>query len=214
MLRLIFTSLFIAVSFLQAQFKYSVGLGAGVTFPDYTQFNHSIADSGVGELGPGWFPLNYEFSVQVYPSVRIGYLKLSNSLLPNEASNDFVLVMVMRGISLQTFFTFFKRFEANFGIVPMLGKAEFLQRNLEVKTEPFLFSASTQAGTTNSVFGFYSWTGVRMYLGSSLAVEANVGYFRAKFKGDKWKSEGDGNGISGNIDLTRPAFRFSIVIGW
>lgn len=206
-------SVAVAISPANAQFKYSAGLGLAATFPDYSQFNNSIGDS-LDKIGSGWFPLGYDISIQIYPSVRLGYFKLSNALLPKKSSEDFILSMVMRGVSIQTFFTFLRRFEANFGIVPLLGQADFSQKDITATTTHFQFPTTTKAGTRNSTFGFYSWTGLRYYLSSFLAVEAHMGYLRCKFKGNKWKGNGQGVGVSGKIDLSKPLFRFGVVFGW
>jgi|TARA_Y100000310_G_scaffold92358_1_gene89988 hypothetical protein len=196
-----------------AQFKYNAGLGVGVSFPDPSNFNTAIADSDLTAISSFWMPLNYSISVQVYPSFRIGYLKVSSYILPNKSSDNFVLPMALRGISAEAFFTFFKLFEANFGVAPVLGKAEFLQKDITTKTSKFGLSTTAEAGFKNSAFGLYSWVGVRMYLMSFLAVEGNIGYLRAKFDGGKWKSD-SGSGISGAIDLTKPFIRFGAVVGW
>lgn len=206
-------SVAIAISPANAQFKYSVGTGLAITFPNYSGFNSSISDS-LKEIGSGWFPLGYDVSIQIYPSVRLGYFKLSSALLPKKSSEDFILSMVMRGLSIQTFFTFLRRFEANFGIVPLLGLADFSQKDITARTTPFQFSTTTKAGTRNSTFGLYSWTGLRFYLSSFLALEAHMGYLRCKFKGNKWKGNGQGAGVSGKIDLSKPLFRFGVVFGW
>lgn len=214
-MKLLILSLLITITSLTAQFKYSAGLGLGVTFNvDVDSFNTSISDSGLKKVSNNWLPLEYDFSIQVYPSLRLGYFKLSNALIPNKSSENFFLVIIMRGISVQTFFTFMKRFEANFGIAPLRAKAEFFQRDLTASTKTFQFSTSTQAGTKNSALGLYSWMGLRFYLASFIALEGNIGYLRVKFKGGNWKSEGGSNGVSGKIDLTKPFFRFGIVLGW
>ena len=213
-MKLLILSLLITITSLTAQFKYSAGLGLGATFNvDVDSFNTSISDSGLKKIKDNWLPLEYDFSIQVYPSLRLGYFKLSNALIPNKSSEKFFLVIIMRGVSVQTFFTFLRRFEANFGLVPLLAKAEFVQE-FTSKTSQFQFSTSTQAGTKNSAVGLYSWIGLRFYLASFIALEGNIGYLRVKFKGGNWKSEGEGNGVSGKIDLTKPFFRFGIVLGW
>lgn len=213
-MKLLILSLLITITSLTAQFKYSAGLGLGVTFDiDVDSFNTSISDSGLKKISDSWLPLEYDFSIQVYPSLRLGYFKLSNALIPNKSSEKFFLVIIMRGVSVQTFFTFLRRFEANFGLVPLLAKAEFVQE-FTSKTSKFQFSTSTQAGTKNSAVGLYSWIGLRFYLASFIALEGNIGYLRVKFKGSNWKSEGEGIGVSGKIDLTKPFFRFGIVLGW
>lgn len=214
MRRVLVTYLLTAVTLLPAQFRYTAGLGLGLTFPDYTKFNEAIKDSSLEELKAGWFPLAYSFSLQVYPSLRVGYFKLSSTLLPKKSSKEFVLATVMRGVSAETFFTFWRRFEANFGLVPLLAQAEFVQKDAEAKTTPFQFSASTKAGIRNTTFGFYSWVGLRFYLGSFLAVEANIGYLRTRFKGDKWKDGDKRSSVKGKIDMTQPFFRFGVVAGW
>lgn len=196
-----------------AQYKYSVGLGVGVGFPDPSKFNTAIADSDLSAISSFWMPLSYSISAQVYPSFRIGYMKVSSYLLPNKSSENFALPMALRGISAEAFFTFFKRFEANFGVAPVLGRAEFLQKEITAKTSKFGLSTTAEAGFKNSAFGLYSWMGVRMYLMSFLAIEGNIGYLRAKFDGSKWKSD-SGSGISGAIDLTKPFLRFGVVFGW
>ncbi|MEE9166619.1 MAG: hypothetical protein V3U24_04035 [Candidatus Neomarinimicrobiota bacterium] len=212
--RLSVTFLFVAVTAVSGQFKYSAGLGLGVIYPDYSQFNDSIKDSLDKKVGPLWLPFGYDISVQVYPSVRLGYFRLSNALIPEKSSDDFVLIMLMRGISIQTFFTFFRRFEANFGFALLLGKAEFIQQNIEAPSSHFQFSATTRAGTRNGNSALYTWTGVRYYIGTFLAVEANLGYLRGKFKGDKWTNGGDEEAVFGTINLSKPAFRFGIIFGW
>lgn len=196
-----------------AQFKYSVGLGVGVGFPDPSKFNTSISDSDLTAVSSFWMPLSYSISVQAYPSFRIGYLKVSSYVLPNKSSDNFVLPMALRGISAEAFFTFFKRFEAKFGVAPIIGKAEFLQKDITARTSKFGLSTTAKAGFRNSAFGLYSWMGIRMYLMSFIAVEGNIGYLRAKFDGGKWKSS-TGSGISGAIDLTKPFLRFGVVAGW
>ena len=52
-----------------------------------------------------------------------------------------------------------------------------------------------------------------MYLFSFLSIDGSVGYMYAKF-GEKWKSKASENPISGSIDMTKPFFQISTVIGW
>ena len=199
---------------LTAQFKYSAGIGLGTSFnANYDEFNTLISDSGLKEVSNYWLPISYDLTFQVYPSIRLGYLRLSNALTPNRSSDDFFLSIIMQGVSIQSFFTFLKRFELNCGLVPLLAKAEFIQE-FTAKTSLFQFSTSTRAGAKNRALGFYSWIGMRMFIRSSLALEGNIGYLRTKFKRDNWKSDGENNGVSGEIDLTRPFFKFGIIFGW
>jgi len=212
--QLMFFLFFVISSSLFAQFKYSAGIGLGTSFDiDVEEFNKSISDSGLKEISNYWLPFEYDITIQVYPSLRLGYFKLSNALTPNQSSDDFFLTIIIQGVSVQTFFTFLKRFEANFGMVPLWAKAEFIQK-FTAKTAQFQFSTPTEAGIKNRTFGFYSWTGIRVVITSYLAIEGNIGYLRTKFKHNNWKSDGNGNGISGKIDLTKPFLKFGIILGW
>ena len=174
----------IFLSPLSAQYKvgYRIGLGIGFTKPD--KFNDSLVEQELSKIGSAWFPLNYDLSVNIYPSLRVGYKKLSTRLITyNRSSGDYILPIVYRGITAESYFTFWKRFEANFGFSPMYGRAVFMNKKLTASDETLGVESSTTAEITNSAFGFYSWVGVRMYLFSFLSVEGSVGYMYSKFGG-------------------------------
>ncbi|MFQ6673902.1 MAG: hypothetical protein ACE5GH_03835 [Fidelibacterota bacterium] len=208
--------IFVIATSLSAQFNYSASAGLGLPFPspDFDQFNATISDSGLDKIASLWLPLAFDFSVKVYPSLRVGYFRLSSSLIKNRSSDDWALAITMSGISVQTYFTFLKRFEARFGFAPMLAKADFSQGKRKAETSPFRLSSSTKAGIQHRSFAYYSWMGVRFHLTTFLALEATLGHLKATFKGNKWKSEGKETDLTGKIDLTRPLFRFGVVLGW
>tara|TARA_B100000378_G_C18043422_1_gene411284 strand:+ start:441 stop:1112 length:672 start_codon:yes stop_codon:yes gene_type:complete len=199
---------------LPAQYKvgYRIGLGIGFTKPD--KFNDSLAEQEMSKIGSAWFPLNYDLSVNIYPSLRVGYKKLSTRLITyNRSSGDYILPIVYRGIMAESYFTFWKRFEANFGFSPMYGKAVFMNKKLTASDETLGVESSTTAEITNSAFGFYSWVGMRMYLLSFVSVEGSVGYMYSKF-GDKWKAKKGSSNFSGGINMTKPFLRVAAVVGW
>ncbi len=218
-----FKSLFISsvlfillLSTAQSQFKYSVNFGVGFVLPDFTEFNTAISDSGLSKLGATWLPTTFDFSYKVYPSFRVGFFRHSNSLIKNKSSQDFSLVIKFTGIYAQSFFTFLNKFEAFFGLAPMIGKTDFSQSPTKVPatTTPFQFTTDSEAGMYNRFLAFYAMGGVRYYLLSFLALEGSVGYLNAFFSGDNWKSEGNEINFKSKIDLDKPVANFGIVLGW
>ena len=199
---------------LSAQYKvgYRIGLGIGFTKPD--KFNDSLAEQEMSKIGSAWFPLNYDVSINIYPSLRVGYKKLSTRLITyNRSSGDYILPIVYRGITAESYFTFWKRFEANFGFSPMYGKAVFMNKKLTASDETLGVESSTTAEVTNSAFGFFSWVGVRLYLLPFFSVEGSAGYLYAKFD-DSWKSASGSTPISGQIKMSKPFLRVAAVAGW
>ena len=95
----------------------------------------------------------------------------------------------------------------------MLGSAKFINNKLTVTDEKLGVEGKTTAEIKNSTLGFYSSIGLRMYLMSFLSIDSSVGYIYAKFD-EKWKSKANENPISGSIDMTKPFFQVSAVIGW
>ena len=109
--------IFIFSSSIQAQYKisYRLGLGMGFTKPD--NFNLSLSSIELSKIGSTWFPLHHDLSINIYPSLRIGYKKLSTKLLTyNRSSNNYILPIVFHGINIESFFTFRNIFEINFGL--------------------------------------------------------------------------------------------------
>ena len=200
----------------QSQFKYSVNFGAGFALPDFTEFNTAISDSGLDKLGSIWLPTTFDFSYKLYPSFRVGLFRHSNSLIKNKSSQDFSLVIKFTGIYAQSFFTFSKRFEAFFGLAPMIGKADFSQTptKIQATTTPFQFTINSEAGMYKRFFAFYAMGGVRFYLLSFLALEGSVGYLNAFFSDGNWKSDGNDINFKSKIDLDKPVMNFGIVLGW
>lgn len=205
----------LSISFLPAQFKYSVGTGIAFSWPDFTDFNKTLSDSGISQVSEFIMPISYDFSVKIYPSLRVGYYRFSTSLFTyNKSSHNFRLVLKMNGIGAQTYFTFFKRFEADFGIVPMLGKYSFYQHEVTAVTTPFQFSTTTKAGIDKSFFAYYSWIGLRMHLKHYLALEGKLGFMKS-FMGDgDWKSESGETKLKMSIDMNQPVYQFGVVLGW
>ncbi|MFQ6616686.1 MAG: hypothetical protein ACE5HZ_07990 [Fidelibacterota bacterium] len=205
---------FLALSCAAGQFRYSAGAGLAVVFPapDMEQFNSTLSDSGLNEVSPFWVPTAVAISVQAYPSLRLGYLRYSNLLLKNRSSENWALTISMVGLSVESFFSFLKRFEANFGFSPMLAKADFSQTETTAQGSPF--GPSSSAGIQHRSMAYVSWVGLRFYLNSLVALEATTGYLNLTFKGDGWKSEGQETAIQGKIDMSRPMLAFGIVVGW
>ena len=202
------------VSPLSAQYKVSYRLGLGLGFTDPKQFNESLSAQELGTIGSMWFPLNYDLSVNIYPSLRVGYKKLSTRLITyNRSSGDYILPIVFRGITAESYFTFRNRFEANFGISPMFGSAAFMNKKLTASDETLGVESSTTAEVTNSAFGFFSWVGVRLYLLPFFSIEGSAGYLYAKFD-DSWKSASGSTPISGQIKMSKPFLRVAAVAGW
>ncbi|MFQ6607930.1 MAG: hypothetical protein ACE5EE_05255 [Fidelibacterota bacterium] len=162
-------------------------------------------------------PLAYDFSYKIYPSLRVGYFRYSSALtskIINGSSDNFTLTFKMNGISLQTFFSFFERYEAIFGLAPLLGRAQFTQEDLTASTSPFQMSTTTQAGMTHAFFAYYSWMGIRLHLNHWLALEGTIGYLDAEIKGNSWKNEKQKIDIKGGMDLSGPTGRIGVVLGW
>ena len=204
----------IFTSSVQGQYKisYRLGLGIGFTKPD--NFNSSLSSIELSKIGSTWFPIHHDLSINIYPSLRIGYKKLSTKLITyNRSSNNYILPIVFHGINIESFFTFRKRLEINFGLSPMLGNAKFINNKLTATDEKLGIESKTTAEIKNSTFGFYSSIGLRMYLMSFLSIDGSVGYIYAKFD-EKWKSKANENPISGSIDMTKPFFQISTVVGW
>jgi len=209
--------LLLSVCTLPAQFKYSAGIGSGIFIPDFTEFNTVISDSGLSAISGFWMPLAYDFSIKIYPSLRVGYFRYSSALtakIINGSSDNFSLDISMNGFSVQTFFSFFDRFEALFGLAPLLGSAEFTQDELTATTSPFQISTTTEAGMKHSFFAYYSWISVRYHLNHWLALEAAMGYLDAEIKGDSWKNGDQEIGINAGMKLSSPTGRFGVVFGW
>ena len=199
---------------LTAQYKVSYRLGLGIGFTDPKKFNESLSEQELGAIGSMWFPLNYDFSLNIYPSIRVGYKKLSTRLITyNRSSGDYILPIVFRGITAESYFTFWNQFEANFGISPMVGSAAFMNKKLTATDETLGVESSTTAEVTNSAFGFFSWIGVRMYILSFLSVEGSTGYLYAKFD-DSWKAKSGSTSISGDIKMSKPFLRVAAIVGW
>ena len=133
----------------------------GFTKPD--NFNLSLSSIELSKIGSTWFPLHHDLSINIYPSLRIGYKKLSTKLLTyNRSSNNYILPIVFHGINIESFFTFRNRFEINFGLSPMLGSAKFINNKLTVTDEKLGVEGKTTAEIKNSTLGFYSSIGLRM----------------------------------------------------
>lgn len=206
----------LTVSLLPGQFRYSAGVGLAITLPvpDIEEFNSTLSDSGLAEVSAFWIPTSFAVSVQAYPSVRLGYVRFSNGPLKNRSSQNWALTIRMAGISVETFFTFLKRFEANFGFAPMLAKADFSQADITAQSSHFQLTASTSAGIQHRSTAYATWMGVRFYLNTFLALEVTTGYVNLTFKGDAWKSAGEETSLQGKIDMSRPLIRFGIAAGW
>lgn len=199
---------------LLCQYKVSYRLGLGLGFMKPEKFNESLVQQELDAIGSMWFPLNYDLSINVYPSLRIGYKKLSTSLITyNRSSGNYILPIIFRGPVVESFFTFRKQFEANFGISPMYGTAMFMNKKLTASDETLGVESSTTAKITNGTLGFLSWVGVRMYVLSFFSIEASTGYLYAKFD-DKWKAKNGNTSISGGINMSKPFMRVSAVVGW
>lgn len=210
----ILTVLLTILSSLSAQYKVGYRLGLGLGFTDPKKLNESLSEQELGAIGSMWMPLNYDLSVNIYPSLRVGYKKLSTRLITyNRSSGDYILPIVFRGITAESYFTFWRKIEANFGMAPLYGKAEFMNKKVTASDETLGVENTTTASITNSAFGLYSWVGVRMYLLSFLSVEGSVGYMYAKF-GNQWKAAEGSTNISGGIDLSKPFIRVAAIAGW
>ena len=206
--------IFFTTSILQGQYKisYKFGLGIGFTKPD--NFNTSLASLELSKVGSIWFPLHHDISINIYPSLRLGYKRLSTKLITyNKSSDNYILPIVFNGVNIESFFTIKKKIEFNFGLSPMIGKASFVNKKLTVTDQKLGVEGKTTAEVKNSTFGFYSSVGLRMYLFSFLSIDGSVGYIYAKFD-EKWQSKANENPISGSIDMTKPFFQISTVIGW
>jgi len=204
----------ILVTPIYSQYKFSYRLGLGLGFTKPTKFNESLSEQELSSIGSMWFPINYDFSVNVYPSIRLGYKKLSTSLITyNRSSENYILPIIFRGLTIESFFTFKKRFEANFGISPMYGNVKFMNKKLTVNDETLGVESSTTSEISNGTLGLFNWIGVRMYILSFMSVEGSAGYIYAKFD-DKWKAKKGSTSISGGINMSKPFFRIATVIGW
>ena len=81
----------ILVTPIYSQYKFSYRLGLGLGFTKPTKFNESLSEQELSSIGSMWFPINYDFSVNVYPSIRLGYKKLSTSLITyNRSSENYI----------------------------------------------------------------------------------------------------------------------------
>lgn len=206
--------LILFISCLPAQFKYSVGTGIGIQFPDFTEFNTTISDTGLTKVSEIWLPLSYDISFKVYPSIRLGFFRFSNTLIKNKSSSGFSQYITMNGISIQTFFVFLNRFEAVFGMAPMLSRINFYQEKITAETSPFQFSTETKAGIHNTFFSYYSWVGVRFHLNTWLALDGTLGFIKSNIKKDAWKNEKKDVDLNMGIDMTKPLYRLGLVVGW
>ena len=208
----------LTVCTLPAQFKQSAGVGMGIFIPEgmaaESSFNTAIKDSGLSRISAVWLPLTYDFSVTVYPSLKLGYFRYSSAILSNLSSNNFAFSIVMNGMSVQTFFTFMNTFEATFGMVPMLGSANFIQDELTAATSPFQLATSTEGGMSHSFIAYYSWIGLRYHLKHWLALEMALGYLDAEIDGKSWKNNGEIVDFQADMKLSGPTLRFGVVFGW
>ncbi len=204
----------LALPFASPLYKVGYRLGLGLGFTDPKKFNESLSEQELGAIGSMWFPVNYDLSLNVYPSLRVGYKKLSTRLITyNRSSGDYILPIAFRGITAESYFTFWNRFEANFGISPMYGSAAFMNKKVTATDETLGVESSTTAEVTNGAFGFFSWIGVRMYILSFFSVEGSAGYLYAKFD-DSWNASSGSSSISGEIKMSKPFLRVSAVVGW
>ncbi len=217
MKRLFIILLFLS-NFSSAQFNYSAGVGMGIFIPEGmaadASFNTAIKDSGLSRISAFWLPLTYDFSVTVYPSVKLGYFRYSSAILSNLSSNNFAFSVVMNGMSVQTFFSFMNKFEATFGMVPLLGSANFIQDELTATTTPFQLATSTKGGMSHGLFAYYSWIGLRFHLKHWLALETALGYLDAEIDGKSWKNNGEDVDFQADMKLSGPTLRFGVVFGW
>jgi hypothetical protein len=217
MKRLFIILLFLS-NFSSAQFNYSTGVGMGIFIPEGmaadAPFNTAIKDSGLSRISQFWLPLTYDFSVTVYPSVKLGYFRYSSAILSNLSSNNFAFSVVMNGMSVQTFFSFMNKFEATFGMVPLIGSANFIQDELPAITTPFDLATSTEGGMSHSFVAYYSWIGLRYHLKHWLALETALGYLDAEIDGKSWKNNGETVDFQADIKLSGPTLRFGVVFGW
>ena len=204
----------ILVTPIYSQYKFSYRLGLGLGFTNPTKFNESLSEQELTTIGSMWFPINYDFSVNIYPSIRVGYKKLSTSLITyNRSSGNYILPIIFRGPTIESFFTFKRRLEANFGISAMYGNAKFMNRKLTVNDETLGVESSTTAEISNGTLGIFNWIGVRMYILSFMSVEGSAGYLYGKFD-NTWKAKKGSTSISGGINMSKPFFRISAIIGW
>ena len=70
--------IFIFSSSIQAQYKISYRLGLGMGFTKTDNFNLSLSSIELSKIGSTWFPLHHDLSINIYPSLRIGYKKLED----------------------------------------------------------------------------------------------------------------------------------------
>ncbi|MFQ6678575.1 MAG: hypothetical protein ACE5D0_09695 [Fidelibacterota bacterium] len=213
-------SLFLTVSVLTAQPKFSGSLGFGYASPNYKSFAKSPFPKR------GFFEsvmLHASFAYQFYSNARVGYNQWTAFTSDKYSGEDFKRSFRYRAISIETFFHIRKKFELNFTLAPMInsGKISLVSSQSSAAWDSLMvefnnsgIKVSDTDDMTKTFLGLTSSIGVRYYVKPFLAIDGKIGFLETYYKSDSWKFHG--KAIKGpDIDISdMPLFSFSLVYGW
>ncbi len=214
---------FLVFQNLHAQPKWMVNVGGGFYEPTLTGFDSNTEMPETNFMTSNvlyGFGLSYEF----FHNARVGLL--NNYSLHSGSTisgTDFSRTIAYRTIVLETYFMFFRRFEMNFTLGPMInGGTIRLDASGTVNEWDTLLSSfgnnsigiPSSEKMTTTWFGFTSMIGLRFYVFSWLALDVRSGFMNNWYDEKKWKFQGETvTGPKLKLDEL-PLFTFRLFLTW
>ncbi len=215
--------LFLLCQVADGQPKWMINLGGGYYEPVLTGFDNN-AELPTTDFFSSNMLLGYGLAYEFFYNARVGFLN-NYSLQSGKtiSGTDFSRRLVYRALTLETYFMFFRRFEMNFTLAPMIngGTIKLNTSGAVAEWDTLLTSFGNNSidipaseKMTTTWFGFTSMIGLRYYLFSWMALDLRAGFMNNWYDEKNWKFQG--KKVTGpTMELNKlPLFTFRVFFTW
>jgi len=185
---------------LYSQPKLTMHLNTGIYSPELTGFDDNTQFDKAGYFARSML-FGFGGSYQFYPNARIGFTRVSSFQSGNtQGDAKYSRSLIYRMVKLETFYTFFGRFEMNFVLAPTYNRGYIAldSKSANNDWEDMLteygnsnIDIGSSEKMTTQWWGFVSEIGVRYYLMSWLAFDIRTGFMKNGYKAGNWKFQGE-----------------------